>query len=404
MTKKQKIDKEDQQEQIRNLFKEFASEDIYNTWISMFDIEISHDKVYVYYFGEEKTKAFKDACKASLYAAIYTVVGEGYKVEIKRKRIHITLSPRLKALKFFALGILSVCMATAIVVVMYSYIENRNFRETFYSTSSIKVDTPIRIVQLSDLHASSYGRKNQNLIKRVSELSPDIIICTGDIVNSTVDDLDYAVRLAGDLAEIAPTYFIYGNREVEGVYGFSFNEKALDKKFGFNATNRDETALQRYKDTFETKIESVGAKVLKNEKETINVNNINVDVYGVLNSNPSSFWSYSGKAFSNYIYENSDNLKITAVHEPFIMETYQSDYLGDLMLCGHTHGGMIRVPVLGPLYTREGGLFPERSGCLVYGRYNIAGKTVIVSSGLDNSSIFRMNNQPEVVVIDINKY
>ena len=85
MTKKQKIDKEDQQEQIRNLFKEFASEDIYNTWISMFDIEIFHDKVYVYYFGEEKTKAFKDACKASLYAAIYTVVGEGYKVEIKRK-------------------------------------------------------------------------------------------------------------------------------------------------------------------------------------------------------------------------------------------------------------------------------------------------------------------------------
>ena len=142
MTKKEKIDKiEDQQEHIRNLFKEFASEDIYNTWINTFEIEISHDnKVYVYYYGEEKTKKFKDACKSSLYAAIYTVVGDGYKVEIKRKRIYGTLSPRLKALKFFVLGMLSVCMATAIIVVMYSYIENRNFRETFYSTSSIKVD------------------------------------------------------------------------------------------------------------------------------------------------------------------------------------------------------------------------------------------------------------------------
>ena len=74
------------------------------------------------------------------------------------------------------------------------------------------------------------------------------------------------------------------------------------------------------------------------------------------------------------------------------------------MICGHTHGGMIRVPVLGPLYTREGGLFPERSGCFVYGRYSTAGKTLIVSSGMDNSSLLRMNNQPEVVVIDINKY
>lgn len=406
MTKKEKIDKiEDQQEHIRNLFKEFASEDIYNTWINTFEIEISHDnKVYVYYYGEEKTKKFKDECKSSLYAAIYTVVGDGYKVEIKRKRIYGTLSPRLKALKFFVLGMLSVCMATAIIVVMYSYIENRNFRETFYSTSSIKVDTPIRIIQLSDLHCASYGRKNQNLVKRIKELDPDIIICTGDIVNSTVEDLDYAVRLAEELSCIAPTYYVYGNREVEGVYGFSFTEKVLDKEFGFDETNRDETALKKYKDTYGKKLEAAGVKVLKNEKDTINVNNINVDVYGVLNSNPSSFWSYSGKSFSNYIYEDSDNLKITAVHEPFIFEIYQSEYLGDLLICGHTHGGVVRVPVLGPLYTREGGLFPERSGYFVYGRYNTAGKTLIVSAGLDNSSIFRMNNQPEVVVIDINKY
>ena len=148
MSKKQKIERiEDQQEQIKNLFKEFVAEDVYNAWTNTFEIEISHNnKVFIYYYGEDKTK---------MYAAIYTVVGEGYKVEIKRKRIHNASSPRLKALKFFVLGMLSVCMATAMFVVMYSYIENRSFRETFYSTSSIKVDTPIRIVQLSDLHSGS---------------------------------------------------------------------------------------------------------------------------------------------------------------------------------------------------------------------------------------------------------
>ena len=129
-----------------------------------------------------------------------------------------------------------------------------------------------------------------------------------------------------------------------------------------------------------------------------------VDVYGVLNSNPSSFWSYSGKAFADYLYENTDNLKITAVHEPFIFQEFQPEFWGDLMVCGHTHGGIMRVPVLGPLFTREKGLFPEREGDFVYGRYDAAGKPLIVSGGLENSSIFRINNQPELVVIDINKF
>ena len=145
-------------------------------------------------------------------------------------------------------------------------------------------------------------------------------------------------------------------------------------------------------------------KVLKNEKDTIRVNNMNIDIYGVLTSNPSSFWSYSGQAFSNYIYENPDNLKIMAVHEPFIFEEFTPDFWGDLMVAGHTHGGVVRVPVIGPLFTHEGGLLPERGGDFVYGRYNTAGSPLIVSAGLENSNIFRINNQPELVIIDINKF
>ena len=64
----------------------------------------------------------------------------------------------------------------------------------------------------------------------------------------------------------------------------------------------------------------------------------------------------------------------------------------------------MRIPVLGPLFTHEGGLFPERSGGYVYGRYDVAGKPLIVSAGLENSNILRINNQPELVVIDINKF
>lgn len=410
MDNKKNIEKtEKYQEKIKELFKELTTEELYEAWADTFEIEIDQDnRVTVYYHGLENISSFKKECKDILTSCIYSVMGDGKKIKISKKNGYNTLSPRtkknIKAFKFFAIGIVFVCFATAVIVVMCNYIGNRNFRETFYSTSSIKVDSPVRIIQLSDLHGASYGENNKKLLDRVEALQPDIIICTGDMVDSAEEDVNYAVELGRKLSEIAPSYYIYGNNEVESIYDFPLNEKALDEKFGFNKNNRDEKALLEIEDAFENKLENAGWNVLKNEKDTIKIKTMTVDVYGVLNSNPSSFWSYSEKAFLDYIYENSDNLKITAVHEPFIFEEFQPEFWGDLMLCGHTHGGVMRIPVLGPLFTREGGLFPERDGKFVYGRYDAAGKPLIVSSGLENSSILRINNQPELVVIDINKF
>ena len=397
------------QEQIKELFKEFSTDALYDAWVDTFEVEeISNNKVYVAYYGNTSVKKFKKECKEILAACVRSVTGEDKKIKISKKKKRIQLSSKttknIKALKFFVIGMIFVCIAISVIVLMFNYIGNRNFRETFYGTSSIKVDSRVRIVQLSDLHSSSYGKNNEKLLERVRALEPDIIICTGDIVNSAKDDVNYAVALGQGLSKIAPSYYVYGNNEVETIYSFPLNEKELDKQFGFNQNNRDENALLQIKDPFEEKLENAGIKVLKNEKDTIKVKTMTIDIYGVLTSNPSSFWSYSEKAFSDYIYENTDHLKITAVHEPFIFEEFRPEFWGDLMLCGHTHGGVVRVPVLGPLFTKEEGLFPERSGRFVYGRHDAQGKPLIVSSGLENSNIFRINNQPELVVVDINKF
>ena len=398
------------QERIKELFKETVSNELYDMWTDTFDIQvIDENHILIAYYGTESIKKFKKECKKTLLICVYSVMGYKKKIKIIQKKRHArTVNPKtkknIKAVKFFLIGMIFVCIATAVIIVLCSYIGNRNFRETFYITSSIKVDSRVRVVQLSDLHGVSYGKNNEKLIKRVETLEPDIIICTGDMVDSVKEDADSAAALAKGLSKIAPSYYVYGNNEVESVYDFLLNEKELDKKFGFNADNRDETALLKTEDSFEEKLESAGIKVLKNEKDTIKVKNINIDIYGVLTSNPSSFWSYSGKAFADYIYENPDNLKIMAVHEPFIFEEFTPDSWGDLMLSGHTHGGVMRIPILGPLFTHEGGLFPERSDGFVYGRYNTAGSPLIVSAGLENSNVLRINNQPELVIIDINKF
>lgn len=396
-------------EQLRALFHEFASEELYDTWADTFDLEsVEGKRVVIAYHGSKKRKAFQKECRKTLCACVDSLFGDGKNVKFVKKKSRTSLSPKAKknirALKFFLLGMIFVCIATAVVIVLLNYIGNRNFRETFHNTSSIKVDSTVRVIQLSDLHRASYGKDNEKLLQRIEALKPDIIICTGDMVDSVEDDADFTVALAGKLAQIAPSYYVYGNKEVESIYGFPFNEADLDRKFGFDSTNRDESALPALEDPFEDRLEAAGIKVLKNEADTITVDTMMVDVYGVLNSNPSSFWSYSENAFLGYLYTNPDHLKITAIHEPLIFEAFHPETWGDLILCGHTHGGVIRIPVLGPLYTHEGGLFPERGGSFVYGRYNTAGTPLIVSSGLENTDIFRINNQPELVVIDINKF
>ena len=400
--------KEKYLEQIKELLEELSGADFYEKWSDTFDIEVINSKnVVITYHGYEDFKVFKKECKELLTLCIYSVMGGKKKIKIEQES-QSSFSPKtkkkVKALNFFVIGMVFVCISIAIIVVLCNYVVNRNFRETFYTTSSIKVDSSVRVIQLSDMHNASYGKNNKNLLQRIEELKPDIIICTGDIVNSADEDIKYAENLAAELSKIAPSYYVYGNNEIENIYGFSFNESELDKRFGFNKENRDETALLKLEDKFEERLESAGIKVLKNEKDTIKVKTMTIDVYGVLNSNPSSFWSYSEKAFLDYLNEEPDNIKITAVHEPFIFQEFKSDYWGDLMLCGHTHGGLIRIPVLGPLYTNEGGLFPERNDDFVYGRYNTAGSPLIVSAGLENSNPLRINNQPELVVIDINKF
>ena len=206
------------------------------------------------------------------------------------------------------------------------------------------------------------------------------------------------------LSDIAPSYYIYGNNEIEKYYDVCLSQEDLDKKFGFSDSDRDAKKLLEIKDELTKKLGQTGIKVLKNQHDTITVGSTKVDVYGVLTSNPSAFWSYAGESFDEYIYTNEKNLKIMAIHEPLLFEEYTPDFWGDVMLAGHHHGGMIKIPIIGPLYGHGLGLFPARGGHYIHGRYEVQGRPLIISSGLENKLITRINNQPEIVIVDINKF
>ena len=310
----------------------------------------------------------------------------------------------IRVLFLFAFSLIFVGIAGAVALIGGNYMGNRNFRETFYSVSSLKVNDKIRVLQISDLHNCVYGDGNSDLISRVKKLDPDVIVYTGDCIDSQMGTVEQTVDLCAALSQVAPSFYIYGNNEVEKVYDAPLTQVNLDSKFGFDDNNRDPQALLDLEDSFMNQLEEAGVTVLKNDMATITVGATQIDVYGVLTSNPSAIWSYAGESYNDYLYTNEDHLKITAIHEPMIFEVYTPPYWGDLMLAGHTHGGIVRIPYLGPLYTQEGGILPGRKDYYVYGRYEVQGRQLIVSGGLENNNYFRINNQPEIVIVDINKF
>lgn len=300
-----------------------------------------------------------------------------------------------------------VFVAVFIAITVVNLIANFSFRETFYNINSIKVGDTIRVIQLSDLHNSKYGKDNSKLLERVTELEPDIIIATGDMLDRRDKKQDVAYNLLEKLTKVAPTYFVYGNNEWALDYDFDSSLEDLEKEYGQSENVHDLNKLLKgaKKSEIRKELEKRGVRVLQNEMTSVEVDGGIVDIYGLFTSNPSAFWHYAGKDYEKFMKEDTHHIKIFASHEPYVYETFKDNTWGDLMLCGHTHGGLSVFPVVGALWEQTHGLFPEKTGQPRYvrGRYDIVGGSLIVNRGLSNRGIVRINNKPELVIIDIGR-
>ena len=114
------------------------------------------------------------------------------------------------------------------------------------------------------------------------------------------------------------------------------------------------------------------------------------------------FEKYGGREFMDNAETDPGAYSIVMAHIPILFKEQLSVYDFDLGIAGHVHGGIVRIPFIGGLYSHEEGLFPEFSA----GKYVLNGRqTLIVSAGLSDSKVFppRINNAPELVIIDVNR-
>ena len=207
----------------------------------------------------------------------------------------------------------------------------------------------------------------------MNALSPDIIAVTGDMNMEHNDDYHVVLDLCRQLVEITDVYYVMGNHELVDY---------AHRKTGI----RDD-------------IEKTGVHMLFNRAEMIQVNGNEICIGGLINE-PYNYVEYGGKKFMDE-YVRSEDFKLLLVHYPEYFMGELEDMPVDLALCGHTHGGIVRLPYIGGVYATEQGFFPP----FTEGQHEVNGSVVIVSRGLGEShKIPRINNKPEIVIVDVNWY
>lgn len=266
-----------------------------------------------------------------------------------------------------------------VVLCIISAFDMNRFVVRKYNIISDKINKPVKAVFLTDLHNKQYGKNNKYLIQKIKEIDPDFILCGGDmIVASPGKDNTNAVRFLGDLAEEYKVYYALGNHE--------YRANIYPEKYG---------------DMYELFFRTLSEKsVVFLRNQSIYVEDGNLSVSGI--EIDRKFY----KRFRKQSMEEGyiDNLKGERKKNAFqIMLAHNPDYFkeyaeseAELILSGHLHGGIVRLPIIGGCVSPAIRIFPKYSD----GLYRIGKKQMIVSCGLGSHTIpLRIFNPGELSVI-----
>ena len=229
-----------------------------------------------------------------------------------------------------------------------------------------------RIVQISDLHNNDYGSNQSYLLAKIREARPDIIVITGDLIDRNTANVDNAMLFINGAVGIAPVFYVTGNHEAS--VGKPYVDLVL-------------------------RMHEAGVTILDNEAVSMLSEEDVITLAGV--RDPAFDWSKLSadkvdEEIKQALGEVSDKqVTILLSHRPELIKTYSANGI-DLVLTGHAHGGQVRLPFIGPVYSPSQGLFPKYTS----GIYEEGGTKMYVSRGIGNGiAPLRFNDGPELAVI-----
>ena len=261
----------------------------------------------------------------------------------------------------------AIVLLIVIALLLFCNFQNKHLETTHYTYAAEQLGADLegyRIVQISDLHNAKFGKNNQKLVGRIRECEPDMIVLTGDLVDSNHTDVDRAVQFVDEIVKICPVYYVTGNHE----YWLDTSE---------------------YENLMDG-LASAGVVILDDQVVEISRGDAKFRLVGL-----------DDKSLADGTLEAllSDEKELTVVlaHEPQYFARYAGTGV-DLVLSGHAHGGQFRLPFVGGIVAPDQGFLPGYTA----GEYYMNGTEMIVSRGLGNSVIpVRLFNFPEIVCVDL---
>lgn len=230
-----------------------------------------------------------------------------------------------------------------------------------------------KIVQVSDLHNAEFGENNEGLLLLIEEQKPNIIVVTGDIVDSRRTDVQVARDFINNASEIAPVYYVTGNHEAR---------VDMEDEIDFIELNENVNVLHN---------QSV---LLKKGESVIQLIGVDDPDYKAVTDSE----AYMNKRLS--LYCENEYFKILLSHRPELFETYVENEM-NVIFSGHAHGGQVRLPFIGGVIAPHQGFFPTYDAGLFYATNDA---TMVVSRGLGDSILpLRINNPPELVIVTLEK-
>ena len=269
--------------------------------------------------------------------------------------------------------------------ILWQHFELKKFRITSYEYQTDKITQSVNFAVVADLHAHVYGRDNDILIQKIKEQKPDMILVPGDmIVSRYPETYETAYQAVKKLTEIAPVYFSNGNHE---------------SRVSKVPVMQTEAFLE-----YENRVRKLGVHILNNASEEVILHGGKFCISGL----EIPFECYGKGSYEplpeHFIRDvlgdaKQDSVQILMAHNPMFAKEY-AEWGADVSVCGHTHGGLVRIPGIGSVISPQFELFPKYDA----GEFNFGDRKVYVSKGLGTHTFhIRVFDRAEVLMIRINK-
>ncbi len=289
------------------------------------------------------------------------------------------MSKKVKIVVFAIILTIIICAICAYEV----HISYNKLTTTNYSITTNQINNSVNIVIISDLHDNKLGENNKDLINQINSLSPDIILATGDMVNSDSKDSKIVTDLMKQLCKNTQVFYSLGNTDLEYI------------EAGISDLVKD--------------LEKAGVTVLDNEYKDVTVNKSTIRIGGMyayafgLNGKNNVDKDTMEEGVYDFLckFQYTDNYKIMMAHRPdsFIFGDASEVWDIDLVVSGHNHGGQVVLPFVGGLYGGDQGWFPEYDK----GLFDLNKIKILITSGLGSGKhkLPRFNNTPEIVNLQL---